>query len=442
MLPEVVLHQHSKLLELLNLLLPKNIAEQDKFSVKHFTRDRIFTVDILTFCILYLISDQNRFGYKHILQTLWKTLRKSGLALADDFGPSGAAFCKARKKLPAKIIKNMFNRVIELIDNNQPKYCWKGRRLFAIDGMKVQLPASPELREHFTCPSNQKGKSHYPQALLSKLCNVLTDVVYDFEIGPYNSNERELALLHLEKLRPSDLVLEDRGYPSYELYWEHQKRHIDFVMRMQINSGTIVDQFLESGKREQIMTIKMTYDAKQKYKNDTTVPKTLKVRLIRVPLKTGETEVLITSLLDMKKYPYNDFKTLYHWRWPIEEGNRSAKHHQFIENFHSKNINGIFQEINAHYLLMAITRLFMLQAEMQTPEKIYGLSYKSAVSFVSDELPILLLSQNKKILDRTINELLNMISNMYEKTRPERSFPRQIRAQKQRRFPVVSGFSP
>lgn len=426
----------------MTLLLPQNIKDKNKFSPKHFTRQRIFTVDFLTFCIIYLISDQNRFGYKHILQTLWKKLRELGLAIVTDFGPTAAAFCKARKKLPAKIIKDMFYRVIELTNKFKPKYLWKGHRLFAIDGMKIQLPASPELREHFNGPSNQIGESHYPQALISKLYCVLTDVVYDFEVGPYNSSERELAFLHLEKLKPSDIVIEDRGYPSYEMFWEHQKRHIDFVMRMKANSWTVVKQFLKSGKKEQLATFKITPDAKEKYKDDPTVPKTLTLRLIRITLKTGETEVLVTSLLDMKKYQYEDFQILYHWRWPIEEANRSAKHHQFIEKFHSKNINGIFQEINAHYLLMAITRLFMLQAEAQTPERIYGLSYKSAVDFVSDELPALLLIKNEKKLDSIIRELLNMISNVYEKTRPERSYPRQVRARKVNRFPMVTGTIP
>lgn len=425
------------MLKLLSLILPKSINDDDKFSPQHFTRKRIFTVDFLTFCIIYLISDQNRFGYKHILQTLWKSLRKLGLVMASEFGPTAAAFCKARHKLPAKIIKEMFYRVIDFINKLRPQYLWNGHRLFAIDGMKIRLPASEELREHFNGPSNQTGTSHYPQALISKLYCVLTDVVYDFEVGPYNSSERDLACLHLEKLKPSDIVIEDRGYPSYEMFWEHQKRQLDFVMRMKANSWTVVKQFLRDGKKEQLVTFKITPDAKEKYQDDPTVPKTLTLRLIRITLKTGETEVLVTSLLDMEKYQYEDFQILYHWRWPIEEANRSAKYHQFIEQFHSQNVNGILQEINAHYLLMAITRLFMLQAESQTPERIYGLSYKSAVDFVSDELPTILLITNKQKFNDVVTELLNMISKIYEKTRPQRSYPRQVRARNVNRFPLV-----
>ncbi len=37
----------------------------------------------------------------------------------------------------------------------------------------------------------------------------------------------------------------------------------------------------------------------------------VKVRLIRIELPGSETEILITSLLDSKKYPHKIFKDLY-----------------------------------------------------------------------------------------------------------------------------------
>jgi hypothetical protein len=40
---------------------------------------------------------------------------------------------------------------------------------------------------------------------------------------------------------------------------------------------------------------------------------------VRIELDSGETEVLITSLLDQTRYPYAVFKDLYHQRWPVEE---------------------------------------------------------------------------------------------------------------------------
>jgi hypothetical protein len=132
----------------------------------------------------------------------------------------------------------MFDRVIGLLDQFKPQLQWHGRRLFAIDGTKVQLPASEELRDHFNCPQNQGGKAHYPQGFLSILFCVLTDVVYNFELAPCNSDERKLALLHLDRLRPADIIIMDRGYPSYEL--KTCVKLDEFILTVQVSECALV----------------------------------------------------------------------------------------------------------------------------------------------------------------------------------------------------------
>jgi hypothetical protein len=427
--PSVVLAQHEQLFHLLNSLLPTSVAPEDQFDPRHFQRDRVFTVDVLTFSILHLISDQNNFGYQHILQTLWKKLKELELVAASDPAPQKSSFCKARRKLPEKYIKEMFSRAVERSNQVEPQRLWKGHRLFAVDGMKVSLPLSAELKEHFGCPKVTDGEAHYPQALLSELFNVLTDEVNDFTLSPYTANEREQAILHLSHLREGDIMINDRNYPSYELFWECRKRKIHFVMRMPLGHWKIIEEFLASGAVDQCVTLNMTTRARELYKNDPTVPKQMTVRLIRVTLTTGETEVLVTSLLNRKKYPTKALQELYPLRWPIEEGNKSVKCHQAIEKFHAKDVNGIHQEVNAHYLLMAITRLFMLQAAIteRTSEQYYGLSYKSAVDFVSNDLVVLVLSKKQRLKKKTITEILIMIAKVYEKPRYHRSYPRWSR---------------
>ena len=48
------------------------------------------------------------------------------------------------------------------------------------------------------------------------------------------------------------------------------------------------------------------------------LPMKLTVRFVRVLLETGEYEVLVTSLLDGTKYPTEEFKTLYWYRWLVK----------------------------------------------------------------------------------------------------------------------------
>lgn len=391
----------------------------------------------LIFTIFSLISDQSRFGYKHLLQSVWQQFRAYGLVARTDFGPSAAAFCKARKKLPADVIKHIFYRTVDYLQKHKPYILWKNHRLFAIDAMRVRLPHSDELVAYFKCPENQNGQSHYPQALISKCYHIFSDVPYDFAVAGYDASERELAISHLDRLKPGDVVIGDRGYPGFIMFWQLLKHGLHFIFRAPLNRWSVIKRFLRSGKKEQIVNFSMTAKVKKQYKADATVPRKLRLRLIRITLPTGETEVLITSLVDQKKYSYEHFNMLYQWRWPVEESMKSMKSHHMIENFHAKDINGILQEINAHFLLMALTRLIMWQATAEKPEKFYGLSYKAAVHFFFLQSACLLMVKNDKLLARTLTELINMITRMYERTRPNRSNPRQVRARKVNHFPLA-----
>ena len=48
------------------------------------------------------------------------------------------------------------------------------------------------------------------------------------------------------------------------------------------------------------------------------LPETLRLRLVRVLLANGATEVLLTTLLDAQAYPAAEFKQVYGWRWREE----------------------------------------------------------------------------------------------------------------------------
>ena len=71
----------------------------------------------------------------------------------------------------------------------------------------------------------------------------------------------------------------------------------------------------------------------------------LKLRLIRIELENGETEILITSLVDTDKYTAEIFFDLYHHRWPIEEDYKVMKCRIEIENFTGKSVLSVYQEL-------------------------------------------------------------------------------------------------
>lgn len=64
--------------------------------------------------------------------------------------------------------------------------------------------------------------------------------------------------------------------------------------------------------------------------------KKLGLRLIKIKLSTGQTEILCTSFTDTKKYAHEEFKELYNLRWTEEEAYKLLKSRAILEDFSGK----------------------------------------------------------------------------------------------------------
>ena len=80
-----------------------------------------------------------------------------------------------------------------------------------------------------------------------------------------------------------------------------------------------VKAFVADGAKERIVVLRPNTASARQCREGHLPADPLRVRLIRVELESGEVEVLITSLLDTKAYPYRAFAKLYALRWGIEE---------------------------------------------------------------------------------------------------------------------------
>ncbi len=147
----------------------------------------------------------------------------------------------------------------------------------------------------------------------------------DASINPTKTSERECAALHLQHALPNDLSLLDRGYDAFWLYNLYHVKKQFFCMRTKINQGLQFKQFAESGKSQTIITLEPNKRSIEQCKEKDLPTTALTLRLVRVQLKNGETEVLITNLIDEQIFPAKEFKALYHLRWGIEENYKRSR---------------------------------------------------------------------------------------------------------------------
>ena len=156
-------------------------------------------------------------------------------------------------------------------------------------------------------------------ALGSLLYDVLNSITIEGQIDRYDSSERDLLIKHIDKIKKGDLLLLDRGYGCFWLFFLLQSEEIDFCVRIKDNR-LVVREFSKSDKQEQIVSFNLPvrdFDKLVAYPECQT--QTITYRLIKVVLVTGETKILCTSLKDKEVYKIEVFNEPSRLRWNQEE---------------------------------------------------------------------------------------------------------------------------
>jgi hypothetical protein len=126
---------------------------------------------------------------------------------------------------------------------------------------------------------------------------------------------------HLKDIPKDVLSVYDRHYGSHLMAFLHQHYQSPCLIRMKTRSTCRqVSAFLASGRQETTVTETLNERAwreLRKMKINKSKYHSLTYRLIRVELSTGETEVLLTTLLSPFFSP-GDFAWLYGKRWGVE----------------------------------------------------------------------------------------------------------------------------
>lgn len=302
---------------------------------------------------------------------------------------TASAYSQARYKLKHTAFIELNQKAVVDTQYGDSQYLkFKGFRLLAVDGSKIVLPDSLDVRKEFGTIAWSNGKDSEiqgdrPYALASVLYDVLNRIAVDARLGEARAYEVDLAVAHLVHTREGDLLTMDRNYPSYRMLAELGQRQRDFVIRCSSASFGPARRMLKGeGADSQIVTITPCAEQVPQIR-DLGLPMTLKVRFVRVLLCTGEYEVLVTSLLDERLYPAEDFLELYHLRWGIETFYGLLKTRLELENFTGMNVEAVRQDFHATVYLSGLESLLTdsAQAALDSKNTKYPQTVNRAVSF-------------------------------------------------------------
>jgi hypothetical protein len=165
------------------------------------------------------------------------------------------------------------------------------------------------------------------------------------------------------------------------------------------------------------------------------------VRLVRVELPNGEPEILITSLLDTKKYPSKIFKSLYFQRWGVEKFYDEFKNKLKAEYFSGYSKNSILQDFYAALFVSNIQSLIVgeINEELQLNKKtkyVYKVNNNLSYGLLKDRIVTLFYSKTQT--DVIHAELKDLLKKHLIPIRPDRKFERHKDKYRNRQRPKVT----
>lgn len=269
---------------------------------------------------------------------------------------SKQAFSKQRKNLKSQIFIDIYKDYLIDFYHNYPEEInrFKGYNVCAIDGSLFEIPNTKELREEYKTQKNSSGDRESARARVSGIYDVENGFMIDALIKDCGEGEKELAKKNIENAsKILDLerciIIFDRGYPGIDLIWYLEKLKVKYIFRLQTkmyekekSSMKTEDEWIElnvAGDRLRKIT-------DEQIKKELRTQKTLKVRMSKIMLDTGEIEYLLTNITEDIIAP-EEMKEAYFKRWQIEIGYDILKNKLHLENFTGKTKITIEQDFYA-----------------------------------------------------------------------------------------------
>ena len=354
---------------------------------------------------------------------------------ADPTQISEEAFVKARQRMPWRFWIALTTLLADRFVQEQPQAVrWKHFRLLALDGTTINLPRWAALAKEFGTANNQCRGPRTPQARLTMLQFPLCRIPYRYAVSPLAQGEKTVAADLLGHLRPNDLLLMDRGFWSYGLFWQIQRCQAFFALRLpaQVKLRTI----RRLGPKDRLVRYAPT-TRRTKWPH---LPEALDLRVIDYQIPGFRPSAIVTNVLQPRTISRADWVRLavtreagrnlapglYHRRWEIETTFRELKVEQGMEgSLRGRTPGAIRFEIAAHVLLYLLVRWLIVEAaNKHGVDDPLRLSFLEALRELHNMTPILITASSQRVRTVLLPRLLDRIAAHRVPHRPGRHYAR------------------
>jgi hypothetical protein len=397
------------------------------------SRDRIFTplVTLKAFIFQVLSTDGScRQAVNHVLsERLFQGCSANSIKTG--------AYCKARKRLPHKQLKQAVESSGKTLHEQADKsWLWKGHNTVLTDGTTVLMPDTPENQTDYPQQSNQKAGLGFPIVRIVGLISLSVGSVISYSAGPYQgkgSGETSLFSQVIGAIAKNDILLADRYYctwaiialvlqqGSHILVQNHIKRKPDFRRGKKLGAKDHLVEW-KKPRRKPGWIIQSDYDA---------LPEAIVFREFSL-----KGRVYVTTLMNSKKYHKKELAELYVRRWLIELDFRSLKTHMKMEMLRCKSPDMVDKEIAVYFLAYNLIRASIARAtkvKCQLPRLV---SFMTTVQIFNEGI-LQLIILSGKVLKDAVDGLLNAIASIPISQQKRKAQPRAIK-RRPKAYPLLT----
>ncbi|QDT69422.1 Transposase DDE domain protein [Planctomycetes bacterium MalM25] len=275
------------------------------------------------------------------------------------------AYCQARVRLPEEFFSAVTRLVGRALDTKaNPEWLWKGRRVLMFDGATVSMPDTPANQAEYPQPYNQRPGLGFPLARIGAITSLATGAILDLGFSRYaGKGQGEVTLLRglSGVFRAGDVLLADCLIGNWRCLYETQQRGVAMVTRL--NKALRAADFRlgqRLGKEDHLVRWPKPDIRGVGRKAQLAMPRYLTVRETRVrihrPGFRTKAMILVTTLLDPKRYSKEDLAELYRARWNQELDVRSIKTTMQMDVLRCKTPELVRKEAWTHLLAYNLIR--------------------------------------------------------------------------------------
>jgi hypothetical protein len=337
---------------------------------------------------------------------------------------TSSSITKARDRLGIEPVKRLFERQgSELARRHEAQQEYKGMPLVGFDGSTLKTPDSRENRKTFGAPKSGRGRSAFPMMRIVTLLAVATHLTIAAVMGPWAVGEMTMAMELLCRIAPESLLLMDRGFISYLLWYRLLDKPCHFPTRSKRKQKFRRRKKL--GEREWLVEFRVPAPLKRKHPE---LPETMMLRLIRYRFPGFRTSWLITSLLDSGRYPAEELVPLYHARWELELAYSELKTRLRPSGkpLRSGSPDRVYQEVYGLLIAHNTVRGLMADAAAQSGIQALRLSFTDSLQRIRTAM-IRMADAHSGLLLELYNDLLREVAACRLPPRRKRHNPRVIK---------------